>query len=43
MNQNAADSELIVANKNLKKPTKFDLVYFDESPDYCTKELGLGI
>ncbi|XP_060593505.1 protein Wnt-2b-A-like isoform X1 [Ruditapes philippinarum] len=42
MNQNAADSELIVANKNLKKPTKFDLVYFDESPDYCTKDLGLG-
>lgn len=43
MNQNAADSELIVTNKNHKKPTKFDLVYFDESPKYCEKDLRLGI
>lgn len=42
MSQHAADSELIVANKNLKKPTKFDLVYFDKSPDYCVKDLRLG-
>lgn len=43
INQNAGDSELIVANKNHKKHTKFDLVYFDESPDYCVRNLQLGM
>ena len=42
MSQNAGQTELIVANKNHKKPTKFDLVYFDKSPDYCVEDLRLG-
>ena len=42
MNQNAGRRQLIVADRNHKKPTKLDLVYFDESPDYCVKDLELG-
>ncbi|KAL3853112.1 hypothetical protein ACJMK2_016689 [Sinanodonta woodiana] len=33
---------LTVANKNHKKPTRSDLVYFDESPDYCYKNVEIG-
>ncbi|KAH3820699.1 hypothetical protein DPMN_122447 [Dreissena polymorpha] len=42
MNQNSADADLVVANRNHKKPTKYDLVYFDASPDYCNEDLELG-
>lgn len=42
MSQNAGRTELMVANKNHKKPTKYDLVYFDKSPDYCVEDLRLG-
>ncbi|XP_013384141.1 protein Wnt-2b-A isoform X2 [Lingula anatina] len=31
-----------IANKNHKKATKHDLVYFEESPDYCNKNPEIG-
>ncbi|KAK6482530.1 protein Wnt-2-like [Huso huso] len=31
-----------VAYKKLKKPTKNDLVYFENSPDYCIRDLEAG-
>ncbi|XP_029471813.1 protein Wnt-2 [Rhinatrema bivittatum] len=31
-----------VANKRFKKPTKTDLVYFENSPDYCIKDRLAG-
>ena len=29
-------------SKDMKKPTKSDLVYLDESPDYCDKNIKKG-
>ena len=29
--------KLLVVDKNMKKPTKKDLVYLDDSPDYCER------
>ena len=42
MNQNAGRADLVVADRNHKEPTSLDLIYFDESPDYCVRDLGLG-
>ncbi|XP_023224165.1 protein Wnt-2b-like isoform X2 [Centruroides sculpturatus] len=39
---NQAGTELIVAKKNYKKPTKSDLVYFESSPDYCNSNDKTG-
>lgn len=33
---------LIVANENHKRPTRRDLVYFEESPDYCLQDPTTG-
>lgn len=30
-------NKLLVVDKNMKKPTKKDLVYLDDSPDYCER------
>ena len=32
-------NKLHVVEKNMKKPTKKDLVFLDESPDYCDRNL----
>ena len=42
MNQNSGHADLVVADKNHKEPTNLDLIYFDESPDYCVRDLSLG-
>ena len=42
MSQNSGNTDLIVTSKHHKKPTKLDLVYFDESPDYCVEDVNLG-
>ena len=42
MNQNAGHADLVVADRNHKEPTNLDLIYFDESPDYCVRDLSLG-
>ena len=33
---------LVVANKNHKGPTKSDLVYLENSPDYCLQDYTTG-
>ncbi|XP_064632962.1 protein Wnt-2b-like isoform X2 [Lineus longissimus] len=40
MNQDGTG--LIVANRNHKRPTRSDLVYFESSPDYCLKDPKTG-
>ena len=40
---NQSGTDLIVANKDFKKPTKSDLVYFEESPDYCVYNPETGM
>lgn len=42
VNINQDGTGLIVANKNHKKPTKNDIVYFEESPDYCHSDPKTG-
>ncbi|XP_033745012.1 protein Wnt-2b-A-like [Pecten maximus] len=39
---NQEGSGLIVANRNYKRPTRKDLVYLEESPDYCFTDFGMG-
>ncbi|KAK6177361.1 hypothetical protein SNE40_015479 [Patella caerulea] len=39
---NQAGTGLIVANRNHKRPTRSDLVYFETSPDYCIKDIEIG-
>lgn len=40
MNQDG--NGLVVANKHHKRPTRSDLVYFEESPDYCVEDPEIG-
>uniref|UniRef100_A0A8D0HDJ7 Protein Wnt n=1 Tax=Sphenodon punctatus TaxID=8508 RepID=A0A8D0HDJ7_SPHPU len=40
MNQDSTG--FTVANKRFKKPTKSDLVYFENSPDYCVRDRDVG-
>lgn len=40
MNQDGTG--LTVANKDFRKPTKNDLVYFESSPDYCLQDKAAG-
>ncbi|NWJ11835.1 WNT2B protein, partial [Crypturellus undulatus] len=40
MNQDGTGFTL--ANKNFRKPTKTDLVYFENSPDYCVMDKSAG-
>ncbi|XP_071624908.1 protein Wnt-2b isoform X1 [Heliangelus exortis] len=40
MNQDGTG--FMVANKNFRKPTKTDLVYFENSPDYCVMDKSAG-
>jgi len=35
-------SGLLVANKHHRKPTKADLVYLEESPDFCNHDPRTG-
>lgn len=30
-------SKLVVVDKHMKKPSRKDLVYLDDSPDYCER------
>ncbi len=39
---NQEGTTLITANSNHKKPTRSDLVYFEESPDYCLQDSEIG-
>ena len=39
---NQEGTSLIVANKHHKKPTRNDMVYFEESPDYCLQDASIG-
>jgi len=37
------NKKLQVIDKNMKKPTRKDLVFLDESPDYCERNQTLGV
>jgi wingless-type MMTV integration site family protein 2 len=37
-----ARPQLIVAHQNHKSPTKNDLVYIEDSPDYCVRNVEAG-
>lgn len=39
---NRQGTKLIQRNKRYKKPTKSDLIYLDQSPDYCHPNLKIG-
>lgn len=39
---NQDGSGLIVHDRNHKRPTRRDLVYLEESPDYCTTDIEIG-
>lgn len=36
-NTKITKKKLVVIDKNMKKPTKKDLVFIDDSPDYCDR------
>lgn len=36
-NSKKLKKKLLVVDKHMKKPTKKDLVYLDDSPDYCER------
>lgn len=37
VNAKKLKKKLLVVDKQMKKPTKKDLVYLDDSPDYCER------
>ena len=43
LRMNKRRTKLIPVNKAFKKPSKKDLVYMEESPDYCRYNPSLGI
>ena len=37
VNSKKMKKKLLVVDKHMKKPTKMDLVFLDDSPDYCER------
>ncbi len=39
---NQGGTGLVVTNRNHKRATRSDLVYFEDSPDYCMQDPAIG-